>query len=104
MLLTASGLAPVVPPEYLSDHPELIVDMARFARVVTWDPKRMDGARASRIEEFRAQDLFTETELKANREGSYSMPVWTNGLGCIGLQWLNRRALREVALEFGGTS
>ena len=24
----------------------------------------------------------------------------TNGLGCIGLQWLNRRALKELALEF----
>ncbi|MBI3852858.1 MAG: NPCBM/NEW2 domain-containing protein [Verrucomicrobia bacterium] len=79
---------------------ETSVDMAPFARVVTWDPKRLDGARARRIEEFRADDLFTETELKPNRSGSYSVPAWTNGVGCIGLQWLNRRALRELALEF----
>jgi hypothetical protein len=76
------------------------VDMARFARVVTWNPQRIDGARASRIEEFRADDLFTETELLPHRDGSYTVPVWANGLGCIGLQWLNRRALRELALEF----
>ena len=79
---------------------ETAVDMARFARVVTWDPNRTDGARASRIEEFRAEDLFTETELKPNRGGDYTVSTWTNGIGCIGLQWLNRRALRELALEF----
>ncbi|HEY9172032.1 MAG TPA: NPCBM/NEW2 domain-containing protein [Verrucomicrobiae bacterium] len=76
------------------------VDVARFARVLTWDPRRADGARANRIEEFRAEDLFTETELTPNRNGSYTVPVGTNGVGCIGLQWLNRRALRELALEF----
>ena len=27
------------------------------------------------------------------------MPVSVNRLGCIGLQWLNRRALRELVLE-----
>ncbi|MHB8521652.1 MAG: NPCBM/NEW2 domain-containing protein [Limisphaerales bacterium] len=79
---------------------ESAVDMARFARVVTWDPERMDGARASRIEEFRAEDLFTETDLVPNRDRNYPVPAGTNGVGCIGLQWLNRRALRELALEF----
>lgn len=79
---------------------ETSVDMAPFARVVTWNPKRTDGARASRIEEFRADDLFTETELKPNKDGSYPVLAWTNGVGCIGLQWLNRRALRELVLEF----
>ena len=81
---------------------ESAVDMARFARVVTWDPQRMDGARASRIEEFRADDLFTETELQPDRDGNYTVLAWTNGMGCIGLQWLNRRALRELSLEFAG--
>ncbi len=83
-----------------SGSAETGVDMARFARVVTWDPQRTEGARASRTEEFRAEDLFTETELKAKRDGSYGVPVWKNGEGCIGLQWLNRRALRELVLEF----
>jgi len=80
------------------------VDMAPFARVATWDPMRTEGARASRIQEFRAEDLFTETELKPKRDGSYTVPTWTNGVGCIGLQWLNRRALREVTLEFADAS
>ena len=79
---------------------ETAVDMARFARVVIWDPNRTNGARASRIEEFRADDLFTETDLKPSRGGDYVVPAWTNGVGCIGLQWLNRRALRELVLTF----
>ncbi len=75
------------------------VDVARFGRVVTWDPSRTVGAHANRLEEFRADDLFTETELQPDRNGYYVVPVWTNGVGCIGLQWLNRRALCELALE-----
>jgi hypothetical protein len=80
--------------------PEQPVDMARFARVVTWDPSRTDGARASRIEEFRAEDLFLESDLPVSPDGTYRVMVSANGLGCIGLQWLNRRALRELVLEF----
>ena len=78
------------------------MDIARFARVVTWDPNRTDGARASRIEEFRAEDLFLESDVPVQPDGTYRVPVSTNGLGCIGLQWLNRRALKELALEFSG--
>lgn len=80
------------------------LDVARFARVVTWDPNRLDGARASRIEEFRAEDLFLERDLAPNPAGRYDVPVWTNDLRCIGLQWLNRRALTEVALEFADSA
>jgi hypothetical protein len=79
------------------------VDMAPFARVATWDPNRGDGARASRTEEFRAEDLFTETELKPNRDGSYTVEA-TSGVGCVGLQWLNSRAIRELTLEFSDAS
>jgi len=76
------------------------VDVAAFARVVTWDPNRADGCRASRIEEFRAEDLFLETDLAPGPDGCYTVPAATNGLGCIGLQWLNRRALKELRLPF----
>jgi hypothetical protein len=82
--------------------PEPSVDTARFARVVTWDPNRTDGARANRIEEFRAEDLFLESNVARQPDGTYRVPVSTNKLGCIGLQWLNRRALKELALEFSG--
>ena len=80
------------------------VDVARFGRVVTWDPNRSDGARASRIEEFRAEDIFLESEVPVNPDGTYRVPVNSNGLGCIGLQWLNRRAVKELALDFSGFS
>lgn len=76
------------------------VDIARFACVVTWDPNRLDGARASRIEEFRAGDVFLETDVPPATDGAYTVPVSANGLACLGLQWLNRRALAEVSLEF----
>ena len=92
--------ARLTPAPNATIRPAAHVDMAPFARVVTWDPQRLDGARASRIEEFRAEDLFTERKLLPNRDGNYSVPEWTNGTGCIGLQWLNRRALRELAMEF----
>ena len=76
------------------------LDVGRFARVVTWDPDRMDGARASRIEEFQAEDLFPETDAPREADGTYRVPTGAKGLACIGLQWLNRRALKMLALEF----
>src|SRR5208282_2476148 len=76
------------------------VDVARFGRVVTWDPNRTNGARASRIEEFRAEDVFLESDVPVQPDGTYGLPVSSHGLACIGLQWLNRRALKELALEF----
>lgn len=79
---------------------ESSVDLAPFARVVTWDASRTNGSRANRIEEFHADDLFTETELKPDGRNFYAVRRQPGGLGCIGLQWLNRRALREVTLEF----
>ena len=76
------------------------MDIAPFGRVVTWDPNRNDGARANRIHEFRAEDLFLESDVPLQPDGTYRVPVSRNGLGCIGLQWLNRRAVKELALEF----
>jgi hypothetical protein len=80
--------------------PEPPVDIARFARVVTWDPNRADGARVNRIEEFRVEDLFLESNVARQPDGTYRVPLSANKLGCIGLQWLNRRALKELALEY----
>ncbi|MBA4149118.1 MAG: NPCBM/NEW2 domain-containing protein [Verrucomicrobia bacterium] len=79
------------------------VDVAQFARVVTWDAKRMDGARASRIEEFNADDLFLETDLQLSANGTFQIPV-NDGIGCIGLQWLNRWPLQELRLQFAAES
>jgi hypothetical protein len=76
------------------------VDVGRFARVVTWDPERMDGARANRIQEFLAEDLFTDTAVPRQVDGTYRVPASQSGEACIGLQWLNRRALKTLGLEF----
>ena len=73
------------------------VDIARFGRVVTWDPHRKEGCRANRLQEFLAEELFLETDLACNADGTYTVPT-TSGNGCIGLQWLSCRAIRELRL------
>ena len=84
-------------------QPKPAVDVAPFARVVTWDPSRLDGARALRTEEYRAEDVFLETGVAAQPDGTFVVPT-TSGSACIGLQWLNRRAVRELAVEFAPDS
>ena len=84
----------------IAESPDQHVDIGRFGRVVTWDPNRSDGSRADRIQEFHAEDLFLDRDLVADTAGRFAVPVATNQLGCVGLQWLNRRALREVRLAF----
>ena len=74
-------------------------DIAPFARIVSWDPARMDGERASRVEEYHADDVFLETPVKANDDGSHTATTDTNGQKCIGLQWLERRYLRSAGIE-----
>jgi len=80
------------------------LDAAPFGRVVTWDPARTEGSRASRIEEFRTEDLFTESDVLPTPEGTYVVPTALDGRGCIGLQWMERRLLRELGLQFVGAS
>ncbi|MFI5386657.1 MAG: NPCBM/NEW2 domain-containing protein [Fimbriimonadales bacterium] len=95
--------------------PRVEFDVAPFAQVTTWDPMRMDGARAARIEEFHAEDVFLDQPVRPsspspgpgvhslpdgvpNREGmnGYGLPV----NGCIGLLWLERRRPTKLTLEF----
>jgi hypothetical protein len=75
------------------------VDIAPLGRIVAWDANRMEGTRASRIEEFPAEDLFLETDLAPDSARQFATPA-TNGLACIGVQWLNRRAVKELSLTF----
>ena len=77
-----------------------VVDLAPFGRICTWDPNRTDGCRASRVEEFRQEDLFTETELVPDASGEYTIPASGNDPGCIGLQWLEMRRLRSLTIDF----
>ena len=76
------------------------VDMAPFARVMTWDPHRNDGCRSNRVEEFRAEDVFLGSEVALSAEDAYVVPTLTDGTGCIGLEWYERRSIKEVALRF----
>ncbi len=80
------------------------VDMARFARVCTWDPARINGTQASRVDEMPAADVFTETNLAPDADGLYAIPLHAKGTGCIGLQWYERRRFRELALQFADTA
>jgi len=76
------------------------VDMAPFARVVTFDPARSEGVGVNRLTEFPAEDVFHETELPTDDDGAYTVPVAKNGQACIGLQWIERRRLRRIGLQF----
>jgi hypothetical protein len=68
-------------------------------RVITCDPHRTEGARSNRVQEFRAEDVFLETPVRA-RDGIYEAPRKQDGLRCIGLQWAETRPVRELAIEF----
>jgi hypothetical protein len=77
-------------------------DIARFARVVTWDPNQT-GSHPSRIEELKADEIFLETDVLPAADGTYAVPSAPNGQGCIGLQWMQRiesRVLKELVLQF----
>ncbi len=76
------------------------VNVADFARVLTWDPQRANGAHAGRLEEYRTEDILLERPVARDAMNYWPVPVWTNEVGCIGLQWLNQRSLRELELEF----
>ena len=73
------------------------LNIAPFAQVITCDPNRMDGARANRVQEFHAEELFLETEILPGKDGMYSPQQ-----GCIGLKWAERRLVKELGLEFAG--
>jgi hypothetical protein len=77
-------------------------DIARFARVVTWDPNRT-GSHPSRIEELKIDEIFLETDVLPAADGTYVVPRAPNGQGCIGLQWMQSiesRILKELVLLF----
>jgi hypothetical protein len=86
-------------PQAVRRPPALGVDLAPFARIATWDPQRMTGTAATRVEEFPAADVRLDVELLPEPDGTYRVPV-TDGVGCIGMQWQENRLLRRVALTF----
>jgi len=78
---------------------EPAVDVARFARVLFWDPKVMEGTKAIRSDEFPAADIAPYKEVLPSADKTYPVPT-SNSMGSIGLQWDENRILRRVAIEF----
>ena len=76
------------------------VNVAPFARVVTSDPKRIEGTKAGRVEEFPAEDITFTEELLPAADGSYTVPVDDDGVGCLGLEWYEFRYFRQLGLTF----
>jgi hypothetical protein len=75
------------------------LEIAPFARVVTCDPSRVEGARTNRLEEFPAGDVFLEEEILPDARGFYQVPA-AAGRRCIGLVWPEKRVLDALTLEF----
>lgn len=67
-----------------------LFDVAPFAQLVTSDPKRNDGARAGRTQEYHADDVYLE----------WPIPSANAPVSCVGLNWLERRPLRELDVVF----
>lgn len=76
------------------------MDVARFGRVITNDPERMEGARASLTEAFRAEDICLDTEIFRRGDGTYVVPILKGKKACVGLSWMERRKLREMSVKF----
>src|SRR5436190_906852 len=55
------------------------LEIAPFARVITCDPNRMDGARSNRLQEFPAVDVFLEENLARDAQRLYEVPA-TGGM------------------------
>ncbi len=86
-------------PAAAARGPVMGMDVAPFGRVATWDPQRMAGTAAGRVEEIPAGDIRLHRDVLPEPDGSYRVPV-TGQSGCIGLRWDENRMLRQVALAF----
>ncbi|MBN1343121.1 MAG: NPCBM/NEW2 domain-containing protein [Phycisphaerae bacterium] len=75
------------------------VDLAPFARVVTWDPARKDGARSKRAMEFSKDDVFLAADVPPCPNGTYQVPAHGGRHGCIGLKWAEPRLVRRLGLS-----
>jgi len=86
-------------PDRKESDCKIAVDIAAFARKMTWDP-RQNEIGIGRAQEFPAEYIFPGRELKTDSRGLYNVPLWKDHQGCIGLQWLERRDLKKLELHF----
>ena len=78
------------------------VNIAPFAQVMTWDPTRTTDP-PRRTEDFPAKDVFPGHEVISD-DGVYTVPVYQDGTGYIGLEWVERRDVKKFVLEFADGS
>lgn len=83
---------------------ERFLDAAPWARIESWDPARLHGARAASTEEFHGDDVSPGLELIANKKGYYLPPIQPDGRCSIGLAWPARRTLVRLSLELDPAS
>jgi hypothetical protein len=82
----------------------VVPDIAPFAAVSTWEPKRMEGTKADRIQEFPAADVRLGKAVVRAADGTYAIAAWPDGAGAIGLEWRELRCPREVAIQWAGNA
>ncbi len=85
-------------PDAKNVEPGVDVDLAPFATVRTWDPARVEGTTANRLEPIPADELFPGDVVRPAADGTYEVPKAADGRGCIGIEWLERRRLKRLEL------
>ena len=92
--------ARLIPDPAAAKRPPVMgVDIGPFGQVATWDPQRMQGTAADRVQEFPAADVQLHREVSPESDGTYRVPL-KGASGCIGLRWDENRILRQVVLAF----
>jgi hypothetical protein len=85
-------------------QPARVLDIAKFAQVVTSDPARLEGSHANRVQEYRAEDVYLDAPARPDGNGAYAVAPANGQPGCIGLKWLERRRLRTFGFELASGS
>lgn len=78
---------------------EVVVDIAAFAKKMTWDPACREIS-IGRTEEFPAEYVFPGKEVVADTDRLLAVPVWEGNQACIGLEWLERRDVKKIVMQF----
>lgn len=77
------------------------LDIAPFARVMTWDPAQT-GSHPGRVEELAVDQIFLGDMLVPDTENIFTVPTASDGRGCIGLQWYENRYVTDLAFRPAG--
>lgn len=87
-------------PQAVKQAADTSVDIAPFARLLSWDPARKEGTRATRLETMSVEDLYPDQAVQADPDGRIRVPVYPDGRSCVGLEWLERRRPSRLELVY----